>query len=74
MKKNILLLWGGGGTEHDISGVSANYVFETLKNIDLYNVFKVQMTKSKKFILDDLMIFQICFNKFYMITNAELHF
>ncbi len=53
MKKNILLLWGGGGTEHDISGVSSNYVHQTLNELNQYNIFKVQMTKNKKFELED---------------------
>ncbi len=69
MKKNILLLWGGGGTEHDISGVSANYVYETLKSIDLYNVFKVQMTKAKKFILDDKTEVELNLNRELIIKD-----
>lgn len=52
MKKNILLLWGGGGTEHDISGVSSKYVHQTLLEINQYNIYKVQMTKAKKFELE----------------------
>ena len=52
MKKNILLLWGGGGTEHEISGVSSKYVYQTLVDINKYNVYKVEMTKSKKFKLE----------------------
>lgn len=72
MKKNILLLWGGGGTEHDISGVSANYVYETLKQLDLYHVFKVQMTKSKKFILDDQREVQLNLNR-ELIDGSKHH-
>jgi len=53
MKKNILLLWGGGGTEHDISGVSSKYVLQTLNELNLYNIYYVQMTKDKKFVLEN---------------------
>jgi D-alanine-D-alanine ligase len=53
MKKNILLLWGGGGTEHDISGVSSKYVLQTLNELNQYNVYKVQMKQNKKFELED---------------------
>lgn len=52
MKKNILLLWGGGGTEHDISAISSKYVLQTLSELNLYNIYYVQMTKDKKFVLD----------------------
>jgi D-alanine-D-alanine ligase len=49
MKKNIFLLWGGGGTEHDVSAVSSKYIQQTLLEIGLYNVIKVQITKDQKF-------------------------
>ncbi|OUR94856.1 D-alanine--D-alanine ligase A [Halobacteriovorax marinus] len=41
--KNILLLCGGGGSEHDISLISADYILETLKFIEHFNVFKVEI-------------------------------
>lgn len=49
MKKNILLLCGGGGTEHDISLVSSKYIEKTLNDIGLYNVIKVELGKDKIF-------------------------
>ncbi len=49
MKKNILLLFGGGGTEHDISIVSSKYIEKNLKEIGLYNVIKVEIGKDKIF-------------------------
>lgn len=69
MKKNILLLWGGGGTEHDISGVSSKYVQQTLNELNQYNVYKVQMTKDKKFILENGS--EVSFNlKHEMLTES----
>lgn len=41
--KNILLLCGGGGSEHDISLRSADYIYNELKSLELYNVFKVEI-------------------------------
>lgn len=49
MKKNILLLCGGGGPEHDISLVSSKYIETTLNEIGLYNVLKVEIGKDKIF-------------------------
>ncbi|MDO9181990.1 MAG: D-alanine--D-alanine ligase [Bacteriovorax sp.] len=49
MKKNILLLCGGGGTEHEISLVSSKYIEKTLNDIGLYNVIKVEIGKDKIF-------------------------
>ncbi len=41
--KNILLLCGGGGSEHDISLRSADYIYNELESLKLYNVFKVEI-------------------------------
>jgi D-alanine-D-alanine ligase len=49
MKKNILLLCGGAGTEHDVSLVSSKFVEKTLNDIGLYNVIKVEIGKDKVF-------------------------
>jgi D-alanine-D-alanine ligase len=49
MKKNILLLCGGGGTEHEISLVSSKYIEKNLNDIGLYNVIKVEIGKDKVF-------------------------
>lgn len=46
-KKNILLLCGGSGTEHEVSLVSAKFFESVLKEIGLYNVIKVEMGKPK---------------------------
>jgi D-alanine-D-alanine ligase len=49
MKKNILLLFGGGGTEHDISIISSKYIEKTINEIGSYNVIKVEIGKDKIF-------------------------
>lgn len=41
--KNILLLCGGGGSEHDISLRSADYIYNELASLELYNIFKVEI-------------------------------
>jgi D-alanine-D-alanine ligase len=41
--KNILLLCGGGGSEHEISLLSAQFIYETLKANSEYKVFKVEI-------------------------------
>lgn len=69
MKKNILLLWGGGGTEHDISGVSSKYVLQTLNELNLYNIYYVQMTKDKKFVLENGTEVSFNLNR-EMLTNS----
>lgn len=45
MKKNILLLCGGGGPEHEISLVSSKFLEKNLNAIGLYNVIKVEIGK-----------------------------
>lgn len=49
MKKNILLLCGGGGPEHEISLVSSKYIEKVLNKIGLYNVIKVEIGKDNIF-------------------------
>ena len=41
--KNILLLCGGGGSEHEISLISAQYIYDTLKGSSEYKVFKIEI-------------------------------
>ena len=49
MKKNILLLCGGGGTEHEISLVSSKFIEKNLNDLGLYNVIKIELGKDKVF-------------------------
>lgn len=44
--KNILLLCGGGGSEHEVSLLSAQYIFECLKKISNIKVFKVEIKEN----------------------------
>lgn len=41
MKKNILILCGGGHSEHEISLISSQYIYDSLKDNDQYNVYHV---------------------------------
>ena len=47
---NILLLFGGGGTEHDISKISSKYVLQNLQKIDGLNPIAVELTKDGKYL------------------------
>lgn len=51
--KNILLLCGGGSSEHEISLVSARYLEQQLKLTSDFNVLKVEITKNNGWQLDD---------------------
>ncbi|MBC7430368.1 MAG: D-alanine--D-alanine ligase [Bacteriovorax sp.] len=42
-KKNVLLLCGGSGTEHEVSLVSAKFIEKNLREIGLYNVVVVEI-------------------------------
>jgi D-alanine-D-alanine ligase len=60
MSKNVLLLCGGGGTEHEVSLVSVKYVKECLSTLSNINLKTIEITKNgqwldesgKKFLLD----------------------
>lgn len=43
MKKNLLLIYGGGGAEHEVSIVSAQYLKSQIDE-DKYNVIEVEIT------------------------------
>lgn len=49
MKKNVLVLCGGGGTEHDVSLVSSKFVYQNLLDIGTYNVFLIEICRDKLF-------------------------
>jgi len=44
-RKNILVLFGGGGTEHEVSEVSSKYVYNCLKKVEQFNPILVEITK-----------------------------
>lgn len=44
MVKNILIVWGGGGSEHEISCISAKFIHDTLCNNSNLKLFLVELT------------------------------
>lgn len=46
MSKNVLLICGGGGSEHEVSLVSVKHIQDCLKNVPGINVTTLEMTKS----------------------------
>ncbi|MBF0360377.1 MAG: D-alanine--D-alanine ligase [Oligoflexia bacterium] len=46
---NVLLIFGGGGTEHEVSAVSAKYIEESFSENEKYNLISVEMLKDKSF-------------------------
>lgn len=49
MKKNLLLICGGGSTEHDVSIVSANYLRSQIDE-NIYNIIEIEINKDFKWI------------------------
>jgi D-alanine-D-alanine ligase len=52
MKKNVLLVYGGGGTEHEVSQVTAQFIASKI-NSDVYNLIQVEISKVFKWIHGD---------------------
>lgn len=60
LKKNVLLLFGGGGTEHEVSAVSVKYIKECLSSMEQVNLKTLEIDRSghwvdeagKKYLLD----------------------
>lgn len=44
-KKNILILCGGGASEHEVSLVSSKYIFENIAKSSFFNPILVEITK-----------------------------
>lgn len=44
-KKNLILLCGGGGSEHEISLVSCGFIYDQIKDWDQFNVHWVEICK-----------------------------
>jgi len=53
MKKNIFVIYGGGGSEHEVSIVSSKYIIATLKQLDNINVLSVEIEKNGKWIFNN---------------------
>ena len=45
MKKNVLILFGGVSTEHEISCLSAGFVFDNTDS-EKYNIYRIGITKN----------------------------
>lgn len=45
MKKNIVLVYGGGGTEHEISKVTAQYIASQIDH-DKYHLIQIEISKT----------------------------
>ncbi len=72
MKKNILLVYGGGGTEHEVSIVSSKYVASQIDS-QLYNVFPILIDKNGHWFLEDKKIeVSVNFNKELRDLNNNL--
>lgn len=54
MSKNVLLLKGGGGTEHEVSLISAKYLESQIKG---HTIFSVELTADKKWLLNNEEVF-----------------
>lgn len=52
MKKNVVVIFGGDSSEHDISCLSAQTVINNMDR-EKYNVIKVGITKEGKWLLVD---------------------
>ena len=68
--RNVLLLKGGGSTEHDISLISAQYIQSQIDS-NLFNVFTVEIDKNFNWTLDG----QLCelnFKKELITSNKKV--
>jgi D-alanine-D-alanine ligase len=76
MKKNILLLCGGGGTEHDVSLVSSKFIKQNLLDLKIYNVHLIVLDKNKKFTDEEGNTCEINLNRelVYKKDSIPLHF
>tara|TARA_Y100000385_G_C13020025_1_gene605744 strand:+ start:291 stop:1286 length:996 start_codon:yes stop_codon:yes gene_type:complete len=43
MKKNLLLIYGGGGTEHEVSMISSSFLKSQIDE-DIYNIVEIEIT------------------------------
>jgi len=68
MKKNLLLIYGGGGTEHDISIVSSKYLIESINKED-FNIVEVEIAKDASWVYKEQKV-QLDFNK-DLVINAQ---
>ncbi|MCK5882192.1 MAG: D-alanine--D-alanine ligase [Bacteriovoracaceae bacterium] len=52
-EKSVLLLFGGGSTEHEISKVSSKFIRKNLKSIEGIKTYAIELTKDNGYIAED---------------------
>ena len=62
--KNILLLCGGGSTEHDVSLVSVKHIKDCLSKLPFINLTTVEITKSGEWLDEKGQTFSLEAKKF----------
>ncbi|MFN8370873.1 MAG: D-alanine--D-alanine ligase [Bacteriovoracaceae bacterium] len=71
-KKNVLLLCGGGGSEHEISLVSAKYILECLKKNSNFDVSYVEINKQLVWVDENQNVVELKWDKkLYSKNNPE---
>ena len=70
--KNLLLLYGGGGTEHEISIVSSRYLKDCLKNQNKFNVYSVEIGKDNIWRTEDGKVCELNYQKELNISGKKI--
>jgi len=75
-KKNVLLICGGGSSEHDVSLISAGFIYDQLKDWDEINLYWVEICKdgSRKDKEGNLCELRKSGELVYPDKSIELHF
>ncbi len=69
-KKNILLLCGGGGSEHEISLISAQYMYSQLSATAKYNIIQAVILEKQWQTLDGKLCYFGDHNNFHVGTDV----
>ncbi len=70
--KQILIIYGGGGEEHQISKISAKYIEEQLGTINNYNILQLELTKEFQFIDNDHNTYNFNSNSILTSNNKKI--
>ncbi|MBL7663992.1 MAG: D-alanine--D-alanine ligase [Bacteriovoracaceae bacterium] len=71
--KNLLLIYGGGGSEHDVSVVSSKYLKELLRGQTEYNVFVVEIGKDRIWRTEDGDVCELNYQKELTFGHQKHH-
>ena len=52
-KTNVLLMWGGAGSEHEISALSAGYIEQSLLSMTDINLLRVELVAQRHYVSAD---------------------